>query len=177
VKIVARLEHDQLTPYGLVVHHHHPPTRIGKTTVAASVGSIFAQLRQDGRVVAIDADTAFGKLTARVDLHATGSYWDLAGPPTSTSTPSPTCAKGSDALPQSWHRLGHRHVPLEAKLCGYGAVAVPIVAATSLTMCPRNQRAAGAARTSRSRITRPSSVGSRWTRRQRDRHTATSCRR
>jgi hypothetical protein len=128
VKIVARLEHDQLTPYGLVVHHHHPPTRIGKTTVAASVGSIFAQLRQDGRVVAIDADTAFGKLTARVDLHATGSYWDLAGPPTSTSTPSPTCAKGSDALPQSWHRLGHRHVPLEAKLCGYGAVAVPIVA-------------------------------------------------
>jgi hypothetical protein len=75
VKIVARLEHDQLTPYGLVVHHHHPPTRIGKTTVAASVGSIFAQLRQDGRVVAIDADTAFGKLTARVDLHATGSYW------------------------------------------------------------------------------------------------------
>jgi hypothetical protein len=71
VKIVARLEHDQLTPYGLVVHHHHPPTRIGKTTVAASVGSIFAQLRQDGRVVAIDADTAFGKLTARVvSIHA-----------------------------------------------------------------------------------------------------------
>jgi hypothetical protein len=31
-----------------------PPTRIGKTTVAASVGSIFVQLRQDGRVVAID---------------------------------------------------------------------------------------------------------------------------
>ena len=30
--------------------------------VAASVGSIFAELRQDDRVVAIDADTAFGKL-------------------------------------------------------------------------------------------------------------------
>ena len=70
-----------------------PPTRIGKTTVAACVGSIFAQVRHDDRVVAIDADTAFGKLGARVDPHATGSYWDLAGPPTSTSTPSPTCAK------------------------------------------------------------------------------------
>ncbi|MFD3042143.1 nucleotide-binding protein, partial [Mycolicibacterium senegalense] len=30
---------------------------VGKTTVSASVGSIFAQLRQDDRVVAIDADT------------------------------------------------------------------------------------------------------------------------
>jgi hypothetical protein len=72
-----------------------PSTRIGKTIVAACVGSIFAQLRQDDRVVAVDADTAFGKLGARVDLHATGSYWDLAGSPTSTSTPSPTCASGS----------------------------------------------------------------------------------
>jgi MinD-like ATPase involved in chromosome partitioning or flagellar assembly len=53
------------------------PTRIGKTTVAACVGSIFAQLRQDDRVVA-NADTAFGKLAARVDPHAAGSYWDLA---------------------------------------------------------------------------------------------------
>ncbi len=63
-----------------------PPTRIGKTTVATCVGSIFAQVRHDDPVVAIDADTAFGKLGARVDPHATGSYWDLAGPPTSTST-------------------------------------------------------------------------------------------
>jgi MinD-like ATPase involved in chromosome partitioning or flagellar assembly len=55
-----------------------PPTRIGKTTVAASVGSIFVQLRQDGRVVAIDADTSFGKLAARIDPHAVGSYWNLA---------------------------------------------------------------------------------------------------
>ena len=51
---------------------------VGKTTVAACVGSIFADLRQDDRVVAIDADTAFGKLGARVDPHAVGSYWDLA---------------------------------------------------------------------------------------------------
>ena len=51
---------------------------VGKTTVSASIGSIFAELRQDDRVVAIDADTAFGKLGSRVDPNATGSYWELA---------------------------------------------------------------------------------------------------
>ena len=40
------------------------PTRIGKTTVAAWVGSSFAQVRHDDPVVAIDADTAFGQLGA-----------------------------------------------------------------------------------------------------------------
>ena len=44
-----------------------PPTRIGKTTVAACAGSSFAQVRHDDPVVAIDADTAFGRLGARVD--------------------------------------------------------------------------------------------------------------
>ncbi|KAA0114062.1 MinD/ParA family protein [Mycolicibacterium sp. P9-22] len=51
---------------------------VGKTTVSASVGSVFAELRQDDRVVAIDADTAFGKLGSRVDPQAVGSYWELA---------------------------------------------------------------------------------------------------
>ncbi|WP_094287331.1 MinD/ParA family ATP-binding protein [Mycobacterium lehmannii] len=51
---------------------------VGKTTVAAGVGSIFAELRQDDRVVAIDADTAFGKLGLRIDPNAKGSYWELA---------------------------------------------------------------------------------------------------
>jgi MinD-like ATPase involved in chromosome partitioning or flagellar assembly len=51
---------------------------VGKTSVAVSVGSILAEQRQDDRVVAIDADTAFGKLGARVDPHAGGSFWDLA---------------------------------------------------------------------------------------------------
>jgi MinD-like ATPase involved in chromosome partitioning or flagellar assembly len=51
---------------------------VGKTTVSASVGSVFAELRQDDRVVAIDADTAFGKLGSRVDPRAPGSYWELA---------------------------------------------------------------------------------------------------
>lgn len=50
----------------------------GKTTVAACVGSIFAELRQDDRVVAIDADIAFGKLGSRVDPNVAGSYWELA---------------------------------------------------------------------------------------------------
>jgi MinD-like ATPase involved in chromosome partitioning or flagellar assembly len=51
---------------------------VGKTTVSACVGSVFAELRQDDRVVAIDADTAFGKLGIRVDPKAQGSYWELA---------------------------------------------------------------------------------------------------
>lgn len=51
---------------------------VGKTTVSASIGSVFAELRQDDRVVAVDADTAFGKLGSRVDPKATGSYWELA---------------------------------------------------------------------------------------------------
>ncbi|HZQ30313.1 MAG TPA: MinD/ParA family protein [Mycobacterium sp.] len=50
---------------------------VGKTSVAVSVGSILAQLRQDDRVVAIDADTAFGRLGSRVDPHAQGSFWEL----------------------------------------------------------------------------------------------------
>lgn len=50
----------------------------GKTTLAASVGSILAELRQDDRVVAIDADTAFGKLASRIDPQTAGSYWELA---------------------------------------------------------------------------------------------------
>ena len=51
---------------------------VGKTTMSASIGSIFAELRQEDRVVAIDADTSFGKLGSRVDPKATGSYWELA---------------------------------------------------------------------------------------------------
>ena len=51
---------------------------VGKTTVSACVGSMFAELRHDDRVVAIDADTAFGKLGSRVDPKAPGSYWELA---------------------------------------------------------------------------------------------------
>jgi MinD-like ATPase involved in chromosome partitioning or flagellar assembly len=50
---------------------------VGKTSVAVSVGSLLAELRPQDRVVAIDADTAFGKLGARVDPDARGSYWEL----------------------------------------------------------------------------------------------------
>ncbi|MGB3229841.1 MAG: MinD/ParA family protein [Mycobacterium sp.] len=51
----------------------------GKTTVSAVIGSVLAELRQDDRVVAVDADTAFGKLGSRVDPKAQGSFWELAG--------------------------------------------------------------------------------------------------
>lgn len=50
---------------------------VGKTTVAASIGSVFAQLRRADRVVAVDADTAFGRLASRIDPQAGGSYWEL----------------------------------------------------------------------------------------------------
>jgi len=50
---------------------------VGKTSVAASVGSLFAELRHQDHVVAIDADTAFGRLGSRVDPRATGSFWAL----------------------------------------------------------------------------------------------------
>jgi MinD-like ATPase involved in chromosome partitioning or flagellar assembly len=51
---------------------------VGKSTLAASVGSVFAELRKDDRVVALDADTAFGKLATRIDPSTSGSYWELA---------------------------------------------------------------------------------------------------
>ncbi|MBN9633798.1 MAG: MinD/ParA family protein, partial [Actinobacteria bacterium] len=51
---------------------------VGKTTVSASLESLFAELRQEDRVVAVDADTAFGKLGSRVDPKALSSYWELA---------------------------------------------------------------------------------------------------
>lgn len=50
---------------------------VGKTSVAASVGSLFAELRRQDHVVAIDADTAFGRLSNRIDPAATGSFWEL----------------------------------------------------------------------------------------------------
>ncbi|WAC91719.1 MinD/ParA family ATP-binding protein [Mycobacterium sp. Aquia_213] len=51
---------------------------VGKTSVAASVGSLFAELRRgQDHVVAIDADTAFGRLSSRIDPHSTSSFWEL----------------------------------------------------------------------------------------------------
>jgi MinD-like ATPase involved in chromosome partitioning or flagellar assembly len=50
---------------------------VGKTSVAASVGSLFAELRQQDHIVAIDADTAFGRLSSRIDPRSSGSFWEL----------------------------------------------------------------------------------------------------
>jgi MinD-like ATPase involved in chromosome partitioning or flagellar assembly len=50
---------------------------VGKTSVAASVGSLFAELRPQDHVVAVDADTAFGRLSSRIDPGSNGSFWEL----------------------------------------------------------------------------------------------------
>lgn len=50
---------------------------VGKTSVAASVGSLLAELRHQDHVVAIDADTAFGRLSSRIDPSSTNSFWEL----------------------------------------------------------------------------------------------------
>jgi MinD-like ATPase involved in chromosome partitioning or flagellar assembly len=50
---------------------------VGKTSVAASVGSLFATLRRQDHVVAIDADTAFGRLSSRIDPASRRSFWEL----------------------------------------------------------------------------------------------------
>jgi MinD-like ATPase involved in chromosome partitioning or flagellar assembly len=49
----------------------------GKTSVAASIGSLFAELRPQDHIVAIDADTAFGRLGYRVDPRSASSFWGL----------------------------------------------------------------------------------------------------
>ncbi|WP_343232199.1 hypothetical protein [Mycolicibacterium sp. CBMA 361] len=51
---------------------------VGKSTLSACIGSVFAENRQNDRVVAIDADTAFGKLGSRIDPSAASSYWEVA---------------------------------------------------------------------------------------------------
>lgn len=56
---------------------------VGKTTVTAGVGSVLAELRPDG-VVAVDADTAFGKLASRLDPHAHDTYRRLLDGPNHT---------------------------------------------------------------------------------------------
>jgi MinD-like ATPase involved in chromosome partitioning or flagellar assembly len=70
---------------------------VGKTTVAACLGSVFAEARQDDRVVAIDADTSFGKLGSRIDPKA-GSYWDLTADRESKSFTDVRSSLGTNAV-------------------------------------------------------------------------------
>jgi MinD-like ATPase involved in chromosome partitioning or flagellar assembly len=70
---------------------------VGKTTVAASVGSIFAELRRQDRVVAVDADTAFGRLGSRIDPLTNGSYWELAADKNLQSFADVTTRVGSNS--------------------------------------------------------------------------------
>jgi MinD-like ATPase involved in chromosome partitioning or flagellar assembly len=77
---------------------------VGKTSVAASVGSIFAELRLQDRVVAIDADTAFGRLSSRIDPGATGSFWELTADKNLQSFADMTARVGRNAA--GLHVLG-----------------------------------------------------------------------
>jgi MinD-like ATPase involved in chromosome partitioning or flagellar assembly len=70
---------------------------VGKTTIAASVGSIFAELRRQDRVVAVDADTAFGRLGSRIDPRTSGSYWELAADRNLQSFSDVTARVGSNS--------------------------------------------------------------------------------
>jgi MinD-like ATPase involved in chromosome partitioning or flagellar assembly len=70
---------------------------VGKTTVAASVGSVFAELRRQDRVVAVDADTAFGRLGSRIDPQTNGSYWELASDKNLRSFADVTTRVGSNS--------------------------------------------------------------------------------
>jgi MinD-like ATPase involved in chromosome partitioning or flagellar assembly len=70
---------------------------VGKTTVAASVGSVFAELRRQDRVVAVDADTAFGRLGSRIDPQTSGSYWELASDKNLRSFADVTTRVGSNS--------------------------------------------------------------------------------
>lgn len=62
---------------------------VGKTSVAACVGSILAELRQQDRIVGIDADTAFGRLSSRIDprMPAPGLIRELRPLPTALPHP------------------------------------------------------------------------------------------
>jgi hypothetical protein len=72
VKIVAHLEHDQLTRSGLMVGDHHPADPQRQNHRRDLRGVHLRAGPQDDRV-AIEADTASGTLGAWVDPHATGS--------------------------------------------------------------------------------------------------------
>ncbi|WP_244903242.1 MinD/ParA family ATP-binding protein, partial [Mycobacterium asiaticum] len=71
---------------------------VGKTSVAASVGSILAELRHQDRVVAIDADTAFGRLSSRIDPLTTGSFWELTADKNLQSFADVTSRVGRNAV-------------------------------------------------------------------------------
>ncbi|OBI82467.1 ATPase [Mycobacterium asiaticum] len=71
---------------------------VGKTSVAASVGSILAELRHQDRIVAIDADTAFGRLSSRIDPRTTGSFWELTADKNLQSFADVTSRVGRNAV-------------------------------------------------------------------------------
>lgn len=49
----------------------------GNSTLTTAVGSIFAEMRPNDRVIAMDADPSFGKLAERIAPDVAGTYWEL----------------------------------------------------------------------------------------------------
>ena len=66
--LVQRSDQDGLATLTL-----NRPDKLNALTVA-----LFAELRAPDHVVALDADTAFGRLAGRIDPSTRGSYWELA---------------------------------------------------------------------------------------------------
>jgi MinD-like ATPase involved in chromosome partitioning or flagellar assembly len=111
---------------------------VGKTTIAAGVGSTLAQLRNDDRVVALDADTAFGKPGPGIDRAAVDSYRELVTDPQlhtfadirshlGTNTGCSSCP----ATPQPAHQLTpHLYYQALARLDRYFAVTIVDCGAT-----------------------------------------------
>ena len=66
----------------------------------------------------------------------------LSSFPVALLLPKPGMNRSAAEPPRSCHRLGPRHVPLEAERCGHGTVAIPIVAVCHFVAArPGQQRA------------------------------------
>lgn len=51
----------------------------GKSTVTTLIGSTFAEMRSDDRIIAVDADPSLGKLANRIAPSTASTYWELLG--------------------------------------------------------------------------------------------------
>jgi hypothetical protein len=112
--MVTQLEHDELTPHGIMVHDHYPADPDRQTTITACAGSSFAQVRHDDPVVAIDADTAFGRLGARGAPRRIKLLHEMSSPSSDYTARQPTLRGGSDDEAASTDRCGQEPSAAEA---------------------------------------------------------------
>jgi MinD-like ATPase involved in chromosome partitioning or flagellar assembly len=67
----------------------------GKSTVATCVASVFAEMRSDDRVIAVDADPSLGKIANRIAPSTAATYWELL-------------ADDNTGLLHKWNDVKHR---------------------------------------------------------------------